>query len=153
MVIQSEKTWRRHANPWSGFTRMITYPLLFIPIWFFQEFLEDPTHCWYPLIAMIAVIIWFAINPRIFPEPKNTDNWFSKGVLGEKLWVSDKRYKDIHLVFPFLETPFFFISLYTAYMKMFWPTLFFASVPWLLKVWFFDRMVFYYESNKDKIET
>jgi hypothetical protein len=146
----SEETWLRHANPWSGFTRIITYPLLFIPIWYLQEFLEDPIINWYPVLGIIIVTIWFWLNPRIFPRPKNYNNWLSKGVLGEKLWTSKKRYKDSNLLLSFLTTPFFIIALYTTYMKMFWETMFFAGFAFILKLWFIDRMVFYYEVNKNK---
>ena len=151
MPIMSERTWLRHANPWSGFTRIITYPLVFIPIWYFQEFLEDPVNNWYPALVIILVVIWFWLNPRIFPQPKNYDHWLSKGVLGEKLWTSGKRYKDSNLLLSFLMSLFFFIAIYTAYMKMFWATMSFASCAIILKLWFIDRMVFYYEANKNKI--
>lgn len=146
----SEKTWERHANPWSGLTRLITYPLVFIPVWYFQEFFKDPVHNWYPILGIILVAFWFWLNPRIFPKPKNFNHWMSKGVLGEKLWTSRKRYKDINLLLSPIGVPFFIIGLYTAYAKMFWPTMFFAGCAFLLKLWFVDRMVFYYEANKNK---
>jgi hypothetical protein len=151
MPIMSERTWLRHANPWSGFTRIITYPFVFIPIWYFQEFLEDPVNNWYPALGIILVVLWFWLNPRIFPKPKNYDHWLSMGVLGEKVWTSSRRYKDSNLLLSFLMSPFFFIAIYTAYMKMFWATMFFAVCAFILKLWFIDRMVFYYEANKNKI--
>jgi len=151
MPILSEKTWERHANPWSVFTRLITYPLVYIPIWFFQEFLEDPVNKWYPVLGIILVALWFWLNPRIFPKPSNFDHWMSKGVLGEKLWTSSKKYRDSNLLLSLSTAPFFIIGLYTTYMQMFWATVFFASTAFLLKLWFVDRMVFYYEANSNKI--
>jgi len=103
-------------------------------------------------LGIILVALWFWLNPRIFPRPKNFNRWISKGVLGEKLWASRKRYKDSNLLLSLLTTPFFFIALYTTYMKMFWATMFFAGFAFILKLWFIDRMVFYYEANKNKMK-
>ena len=150
MAIMSHKTWERHANPWSGFTRIITYPLVFLPIWYFQEFLENPANNWYTVLGIILVGSWCWLNPRIFPKPKDFDHLMSKGVLGEKFWTSDKRFKNSNFLLVLLMILFFIIGLYTAYMKMFWETMFFASIPFLLKLWFVDRMVVYYEANKEK---
>ncbi len=44
--------------------------------------------------------------------------------------------------------PFFIGALYTAYMHMFWATMFFASNVFVLKLWFLDRMVRFYEDNR-----
>jgi hypothetical protein len=151
MAIMSDKTWEMHANPWSGLTRIITYPLVFIPIWYFQEFVEDPVRNWYPVAGIVLVALWFALNPRIFPKPKHFNHWMSKGVLGEKLWTSGKRYKDINMLFSIMQAPFFLVALYTTYMKMFWETMFFASVAFLIKLWFIDRMVFYYDAHKNNV--
>jgi len=151
MAIMAKKTWEKHANPLSGWTRMITYPLLYLPFWFLNDFLNEPSENWLMPIGLLIVIIWFIINPRIFPKPKNYDNWMSKGVFGEKIWTANKRYKDINIIFTIIPAPFFLIALYTTYMNLFWETMFFASVPFLFKLWFLDRMVFYYEANKDKL--
>ncbi len=73
--FMSDETWARHSNPLSGWTRVATYPLLYVPIWL---------HNWYLLVILAA---WFSVNSREFPKPKRNDNWMSKGVLGEKLWT------------------------------------------------------------------
>jgi hypothetical protein len=147
-----EKTWEKHANPWSGWTRTITYPLLFIPFWFLKDFINEPASNWYVPIIFLLMIIWFTINPRIFPKPKNFDSWMSKGVLGEKLWTAEKRYKDRNFLFTIIPAPFVIIAFYTSYINLFWETMFFAGVPFILKLWFLDRMVFYHDKNKDKFK-
>jgi hypothetical protein len=146
MGIMGEETWSRHSNPWSAFTRLITYPLVFIPVWYIQVFLQDPLGFWYPLAGVALVIAWFAINPRIFPKPKRTDNWFSVGVLGEQIWTKERR-MGLTLVLEIMTAPFFIAALFTAYTQQLWPTLFCASVAFLLKVWFVDRMGFYYKEK------
>jgi len=153
VAIMKEKTWEKHANPWSGWTRMITYPLLYLPFWFLRDFLNEPSANWFMPVGLLIVIIWFVINPRIFPKPKSYDNWMSKGVFGEKFWTANKRYKDINIIFTIIPAPFFVTALYTTYMNLFWETMFFASVPFLFKLWFLDRMVFYYDANKEYLES
>ncbi|MBN2517884.1 MAG: hypothetical protein JXB14_03485 [Candidatus Altiarchaeota archaeon] len=127
-----EKFWKRHANPWSGATRMATYPFLLLAIWH---------HNWY---ALGIIIIWVVINPLVFPKPKRMDSWLSKGVLGEEMWTAKWRW-DLSLFLNFLIAVFFLLALYTTYMNLFWPALYSATLPFILKLWFFDRMVVYYE--------
>jgi len=133
--FMSAKTWARHANPWSGWTRILTYPLLYVPIWL---------HNWY---LLVIVAVWFAVNPRIFPKPKSTENWMSKGVLGEQLWTQ-KWHWDFPMMLGMVAVPCFIGAVYAAYMRMFWATMFFASNAFVLKLWFVDRMVRFYEDNR-----
>ena len=150
MAVMKEKTWERHANPISGFTRIITYPFVYIPLWFLAEFLEDPLTHWYVAVLGILVIIWFAVNPRLFKKPANFHHYMSRGVLGEKLWTEDRKKDTFATTLSVLTAPFFFISLYTSYLQFFWETMFFATVPFLLKLWFIDRMVFLYDHEKSQ---
>lgn len=123
--------WERHSNPFSAWSRMLSYPLVFFPFWY------------HSLLGAIPVVIWFALNPLIFPKPQSTDNWASKAVLGEKLWVKKKRGMPLFLAVA--TAPFFIVSIYTAYKQMFWPTMFFGGMAFMLKVWFCDRVVVLYE--------
>jgi len=145
MAIMAEKTWEKHANPWSGWTRVITYPLLYLPFWFLSDFLNEPFTNWFLPVLFILIIIWFVINPKIFPKPKSYDNWMSKGVLGEKIWTENKKKDTYATLLTIAMAPFFLISIYTAYMQIFWETMFFAIVPFIVKLWFLDRMVFLYD--------
>jgi hypothetical protein len=133
--FMTAETWARHANPWSGWTRVLTYPLLYVPIWL---------HNWY---LLVIVAVWFAVNPRIFPKPKSTENWMSKGVLGEQLWTQHWRW-DFPRMLGIVTVPCFIGAVYTAYMRKFWATMFFASNVFVLKLWFVYRMVQFYEDNR-----
>lgn len=135
MAILKNEQWAKHSNPWSGWTRTIVYPFIFLSIWF---------HHWY---ALVLVIVFIIINPVLFPKPKNTNNWMSKGVLGEKLWSQKFRW-DFPQFLNLINALFFFPSLYFAYQNMFWQTLYTATIPFIVKLWFLDRMVFYYEKHK-----
>src|SRR3712207_7735452 len=58
-----ERVWRRHSNPWSVWTRILSYPLVYIPVW---------NRSWRQGAAAAA---WFAANPVLFPEPKGDEPW------------------------------------------------------------------------------
>lgn len=126
------KYWERHANPWSGATRILTYPFLLLTIWY---------HNWY---ALAIVLVWVVLNPFVFPKPKKHDNWLSKGVMGEKIWTEHWRW-DFSLFLNFLNALCFIPALYTAYMNYLWPMLYFATLSFIFKLWFFDRMAAYYK--------
>ena len=44
---------------------------------------------------------------------------------------------------------FFAGGLWTTYRRRFWPMMLGASAALLLKLWYIDRMVFYYERHRD----
>jgi len=71
-----EEFWLRHSNPWSGLTRTLTTPFLYLALWY---------HNW---VGLGIVILWTIINSIVFPKPKKVNSWFSKVVLGEKVWLS-----------------------------------------------------------------
>lgn len=137
-MAKTSKMWSRHANPWSGWTRLLATPLLFVSIWY---------HNW---IALALVIVWFIVNPLVFPEPESTDNWMSKSVLGEKLWTGKVRSKFPH-VFNIFNGIFFVIALYASYKNMFWHVFYSVILSLTFKLWFLDRMVFIYEEHKEMI--
>ena len=73
--LLSDTTWARHANPWSGWTRLASYPLAFLPI---------ATRSW--RLGLI-VAAWFALNPLLWRPPTHDRSWMTRGVLGERLWT------------------------------------------------------------------
>ncbi len=127
--------WKRHINPWSGWSRMLTFPFLFIAVWY---------HNW---IALAVVIVWYAVNPFLFPEPKSTDNFMSKAVLGEKLWTEKIRTRFPN-VLNVCNGIFFVVALYASYRNMLWHVVYSAILSLTFKMWFLDRMVFIYEEFK-----
>ena len=82
VALHTEKSWKRHSNPWSVWTRILTNPLVYLPFW---------NRSWKQGAAVAA---WFAANPVIFPAPEDDSSWATRGVLGEELWTA-KRRRDI----------------------------------------------------------
>ena len=137
MEIFNEKIWKRHTNPLSGWTRVIAFYLIPVSVWFQNWFL------------LIGLLIFFAINPIIFPVPKNKDNWMSKSILGEELWTKKGVIqKDFPTILNLFNGLFFFVLIYAAYNNLLEITVFSTILSSVFKLWYLDRMVFYYEKNK-----
>jgi Family of unknown function (DUF6653) len=140
VAILTEKTWKRHSNPWSVWTRTLTYPLVYLPFW---------NRSWKQGAAVAA---WFAANPVIFPAPKDDSSWATRSVLGEQLWTA-KRRRDFPMALNAASAVFFAGALLSAYRRRFWPMMFCAFPSLLLKLWFLDRMKFYYEQHRQREES
>jgi len=137
MKIFSKKIWKRHTNPLSGWTRVMAFFLIPILIWFQN---------WYLLIGLL---IFFAINPILFPEPKSKNNWMSKSILGEELWTKKGvLQKDFPTILNLFNGLFFFVLIYGAYKNLLGITVFSTIISSVFKLWYLDRMVFYYEKNR-----
>lgn len=83
MAVLSDETWRRHANPWSVWTRYAAFPLLVVAVWSYHAI------GWWALLPVAVMIGFLYINPWLFPPPRSTDNWASKAVLGERVWLNE----------------------------------------------------------------
>lgn len=144
-----EKTWMRHANPWSVWTRVFTLPLLILAIW------SRVWLGWAAIVPIAALVIWLWINPRAFPPPRSTRNWASKAVLGERVWLNRNRVP-IHShheraatllsALSALGLPFLAWGLYQLAI---WPTLLGFVLVLFGKLWFVDRMVWLFEDMTD----
>ena len=79
----SDEVWRRHANPWSVWTRFAAIPALIGAIW------SRAVLGWWALVPLGVVMIWLWLNPRVF-APVGPTSWAAKGIYGERLWVEDR---------------------------------------------------------------
>ena len=145
----SDATWERHANPWSVWTRFTVLPLIIAAIW--SRVWIGP---WAWGLAALS-ILWTWINPRIFRKPISTDNWASKAVLGERVWINRKQVPvpARHRVAPNLLSgisgiglPFLIWGLWNLNV---WSTVTGTVLVYAGKVWFLDRMVWLYEDMKN----
>ncbi|MFC7531822.1 DUF6653 family protein [Actinoplanes sp. GCM10030250] len=74
-------TWERHANPVSVWTRFAVLPLITISIWS-RDWIG-----WWSLIPLALSLVFMMVNPLLFPKPRSTRNWASRGVFGERVWA------------------------------------------------------------------
>jgi len=80
-MLMNDETWQRHANPLSGYSRMLTLPMLVLLLW------KRRSLGGWTWVGLLFLMIWNWWNPRAFPRPKQTNNWMSKAVLGERIWL------------------------------------------------------------------
>jgi hypothetical protein len=134
MAIMKIQTWERHSNPWSVWTRVLTNPLVYIPVW---------NRSWQQAIPVAA---WFLLNPRLFPPPKDDSSWATRSVLGEQLWARSL-HADLSMLITALSALFFLLALYSAYAHRLWRLISFGGFALGFKLWFIGRMVVYYNEH------
>lgn len=145
-----EKGWERHANPWSVWTRNTVLPLLVLSIW---------SRVWIDNLALIPIIlslIWMVVNLKIFQKPASTNNWASKAVFGERVWMNREKIPipqhfltAIKILNTVAALGLPFIAWGVVQLDV-WVTLFGMLLVYTGKLWFLDRMVWLYDTMKDK---
>ncbi|MCP1198428.1 DUF6653 family protein [Notoacmeibacter sp. MSK16QG-6] len=80
-----DEIWRRHASPWSVYTRVPTILLFTLAIW--SRFWIG----WWAIVPISIVAIWTFLNPRLFAPPTHFDGWAQRVVLGEQIWIERKK--------------------------------------------------------------
>ena len=145
----SDTVWERHANPLSVWTRYSVLPILVIAFW---------SRIWFGWMSRICVVValaWVWINPRLFRKPKSTNNWASKAVLGERVWLNRKNIPvpEHHRLLPnilsFIASIGMVFCIYGVVRLHVWSTIFGIALTYLGKSWFLDRMVWLYEDMKE----
>ena len=84
LMRMDERAWRRHANPWSVWTRVAAFPLLVLAIW------SRVWIGWWAAPIVTAIVVLLYLNPRLFPPPRQPDNWASKATFGERVYLARK---------------------------------------------------------------
>jgi hypothetical protein len=68
---------QRHAHPFSAWSRLLSTPLLLVPLW---------TRRWWLYVPIGA---WFAINPVMTPPADDMSSFATQAMLGEESWSRD----------------------------------------------------------------
>ena len=141
----TDEGWRRHANPWSVYTRIPIPALLALAIW------SRKWIGWRSLLPIAAVCAWTAVNPRAFPPPRSVDRWASQAVLGEQLWTASRkegtpaRRRLAPIVLTGINTAGMAVLVRGLIVLDPWMTATGLAVHMAGKNWFLDRMVWHYE--------
>ncbi len=148
MMAMKDATWDKHANPWSGWSRASVLPLLALAAW------SRVWIGWWALVPALAVLLWTWLNPRLFPAPVSINNWMSKGVMGERLWLAQRDGAAPTHHTSILRVLLIVVSLGSAMllaglvMLDLTLTMTGLAVAMLGKFWILDRMVWIYAENE-----
>ena len=143
--------WRRHANPFSVWTRFTCLPLLVLAIYARQWI------GWWALPLFLAAAVWTWANPRAFPPPSDFGSWASRGTLGERIFLARDQYdvaphhvRAAH-VLTVLSALGVLPLIYGLIVLNPWATMLglVATIP--PKVWFVDRMVWIHADMTETI--
>jgi hypothetical protein len=144
-----DENWARHANPWSVWTRFAGFPLLILAVW---------SRSWFgvwSLAFIAAAVVWIYINPRFFPKPASTDNWASRSVLGERIWMNrnavavPEHQREMPNLLSLVGVAGVVFVGWGLYIFDPLVTILGWLVVFLGKLWFLDRMVWLYQEMKD----
>ncbi|WHT20245.1 hypothetical protein N8J89_04000 [Crossiella sp. CA-258035] len=141
-----EESWRRHANPWSVWTRFAALPLMLLAIW------SRVWIGWWCLLPIGAVVIWLFVNPSAFPPVEHPRSWAAKGIYGERAWVHerDQVSPEHRRVLRFLVAAglcgFALIAWGLIALRL-WPTVFGTTVLIMAQLWRIDRFVQLWENS------
>jgi hypothetical protein len=128
---------RYHSNPWSAWTRLLSVPLVFVPIW---------TRSWR---QGVILGVWLMANPVVFPEPKDDKAWATRAMLGEEMWIA-KRPLDWTMALSVGAAAFNLGGVWGAYKRRLLPTAVctLGQVALLLAYW--REMAIHYERHPDE---
>lgn len=146
-MAMDDGVWRRHANPWSVYSRMTLLPLLSLALW------SRVWLGWWAMVPVVLCLVWTWVNPRLFPAPTAIDGWAAEGTVGERLFMTDEA--------PSASNHARAVALLTAANMVgaaIWAIGLIRLDPWLTlwgltttmgaKLWTFDRMVWLYREHR-----
>jgi len=149
-MAMSDASWKRHANPWSVWTRIPILPLLAFSIW------SRVWIGWWCLVPIAALFVWTFLNPRAFAPPAATDNWASMATFGERVWLNRKSrpIPEHHVRFSTVLNTVIALGMvpfvYGLYAFDALAVLLGLVLIILGKLWFLDRMVWLYQDTKNR---
>jgi hypothetical protein len=150
--LKGEDAWRRHANPWSVYSR-IPIPLLLVAAIWSRLWIG-----WWSVVAIGLVLAWTLVNPRVFPPPRSLDHWASRSVLGETVWARRKatpippRHRVAPLVLSVISATGLPFVVWGLIVLDVWITAFGLAVQMAGKLWFLDRMALLYDDVSSAAE-
>lgn len=140
----TDEAWKRHANPWSVWTRFAAIPVLELAVW------SRVWIGWWSLAGVAAVLVWlFWLNVRLF-GPVEPVGWVARGIYGEQLHVEGSMLTAHRVVLRLLIAVgiagFGFIAWGLVALDL-WPLVFGTVVLVLAQLWRIDRYGLLYEQH------
>ena len=149
LMLMNARSWARHANPISVYSRIFGGSLIFLaawsPFWF----------GWSGAFLILLALVWNWVNPRLFPPPTDTKSWATQGVLGERAYINRKitpvpfGFEHAANLTTALSLTFLLLTIIAFIRQDFW----FAFTAWhgatAAKLWFVDRMAWLWTKMRD----
>jgi hypothetical protein len=139
----TDTAWKRHANPWSVWTRFAAIPAFELAVWS-REWIG-----WWSLAGVAAVVAWLWLNVHVF-RPVEPTSWAARGIYGEHLHVTGKAPAAHTTVLRLLIAAgligFAFIAWGLVTLEI-WPAVFGTTLLVLAQLWRIDRYGLLYEQH------
>lgn len=149
----THENWMKHANPWSVWTRYSVLPLIILAFW------SRLWIGWWCLIPAGISLCWMFFNPVFFRQPRSTQNWASKSVLGERVYLNrdvidipEMHKKPIYSILNLISFTGVILTIWATVQYSVWGALLGVVLTYLGKSWYLDRMVWLYEDMKENNE-
>ncbi len=151
LMRMDETTWERHANPWSVWTRVASWPALMLALW--------SVHWigWWAALPLGALALWLWLNPRIFPSPRSTRSWAARAVMGERVYLLSY----LHPIPIYHRNAATLLGIGSGIGALFMAAGLIAAEPgaylaggvatFLCKMWLVDRMVWLYDDMSREV--
>ena len=138
VLVMTDDAWKRHANPWSVWTRFAAIPTIILAIW------SRVWLGWWCLAPIAVVLVWLWLNVRVFAAVETPTSWAAKGIYGEKLWLTQREripagYRGVLRLLIGVAALSFAVLTYGLIALEVWPTVFGATMIVLGQLWRIDR--------------
>jgi hypothetical protein len=139
-----DETWRRHANPWSVWTRFAAIPPLILSIW------SRTWIGWWCLVPLAVVVLWLFINPGAFAPVDHPKSWAARGIYGERLWLRGggslpHEHRQVLRLLGVVGVGGIVLLAWGLVVLDPWPTVFGATLVVLAQLWRIDRYARLYD--------
>ncbi|MEU7859260.1 DUF6653 family protein [Nonomuraea sp. NPDC049141] len=146
-VGMTDEAWKRHANPWSVWTRFAAIPLMMLAIW------SRTWIGWWSLVPVALVVVWLIVNPHAFPAVERPSSWAAKGIYGEKMWLRDRSlvsgdHRKVQRLLIGVGSAGFALLAWGLVALEVWPAVFGATLIVLGQLWRIDRLGQLYEQHR-----
>ncbi|MBT2235255.1 DUF6653 family protein [Nonomuraea sp. NEAU-A123] len=143
----TDEAWKRHANPWSVWTRFAAIPLMMLAIW------SRTWIGWWSLVPVALVVAWLIVNPHAFPAVERPASWAAKGIYGEKMWLEDPSlvsgdHRKVQRLLVGVGSAGFALLAWGLVALEVWPAVFGATLIVLGQLWRIDRLGQLYERHR-----
>lgn len=137
-MVNRTEMWRRHANPWSVWTRFAAIPAFCLAVWSRVEL------GWFALVPVALVVLWLVVNPFAFKPIETPQAWVSRGIFGEQLWLKKALAlsAEARLILRLLigvGLAGFALMAWGLWALEVWPVLFGMTLTTLAQLWRIDR--------------